>query len=273
MVFQNYALYPHMTVAENIGFGLKMAGMSRRDVEARVADAARSLHIEPLLDRRPAQLSGGQRQRVAIGRAIVREPSVFLFDEPLSNLDAELRVIMRVEIAKLHRQLGATMIYVTHDQVEAMTLADRIVVLRAGRIEQEGSPDELYARPRNTFVAGFIGSPRMNFLEGQAREGVVRIKGGPDIGGRTIAPQPVTVGLRPEHLVPPQEGLPHLDLTVDVVENLGGTRFIYGTLQDGTSLVAEARDGRTYQEGKVTRFAFQPSALHLFAADEGRLPG
>src|SRR4051794_9005602 len=165
MVFQSYALYPHMTVYDNIAFGLQMAKMPKADIKARVDEAARILQIGPLLERKPRQLSGGQRQRVAIGRAIVRHPKIFLFDEPLSNLDAELRTQMRVEIAKLHRDLGVTMVYVTHDQVEAMTLADRIVVLRAGLVEQIGSPTELYDRPANTFVAGFIGSPKMNFIK------------------------------------------------------------------------------------------------------------
>ncbi len=164
MVFQSYALYPHMSVFDNMAFGLRMAKLSEEEIKRRVGDAARILQIEPLLERKPRALSGGQRQRVAIGRSIVRNPKIFLFDEPLSNLDAELRSQMRVEIAKLHRNLGATMVYVTHDQVEAMTLADRIVVLRAGLVEQIGSPTELYDRPANTFVAGFIGSPKMNFL-------------------------------------------------------------------------------------------------------------
>jgi lactose/L-arabinose transport system ATP-binding protein len=165
MVFQSYALYPHMTVEENMGFGLRMAGLPKADVKAQVARAAEVLHLTPLLTRRPAQLSGGQRQRVAIGRAIVRDPKVFLFDEPLSNLDAELRVQMRIEISKLHSDLETTMVYVTHDQVEAMTLADKIVVLNRGRIEQAGRPMDLYQRPANLFVAGFIGSPKMNFLK------------------------------------------------------------------------------------------------------------
>src|SRR5918997_1430994 len=167
MVFQSYALYPHMSVADNMGFSLRLAGVSKEERRAKVAEAARILHLDKLLDRKPKELSGGQRQRVAIGRAIVRKPRVFLFDEPLSNLDAALRVQMRIEIAKLHHQLGATMVYVTHDQVEAMTLADRIVVLNAGAVEQCGSPLEVYHHPRNLFVAGFIGSARMNFLEGE----------------------------------------------------------------------------------------------------------
>ena len=177
MVFQTYALYPHMTVAENMGFGLKMTGHPKAEVDRKVAEAARILKLEPLLDRKPKALSGGQRQRVAIGRAIVRGPEVFLFDEPLSNLDAELRVEMRVEIARLHREIGATMIYVTHDQVEAMTLADKIVVLRAGRIEQVGKPLDLYNNPDNKFVAGFIGSPAMNFVAGVAEAVAVAAKG------------------------------------------------------------------------------------------------
>ncbi|MEQ9155228.1 MAG: sn-glycerol-3-phosphate ABC transporter ATP-binding protein UgpC, partial [Roseitalea porphyridii] len=213
MVFQSYALYPHMTVAENMGFGLKMTGSDPKFVRERVQRAAEILHLEQLLERKPKQLSGGQRQRVAIGRAIVREPKVFLFDEPLSNLDAELRVRMRLEIAKLHNDLGATMIYVTHDQVEAMTLADKIVVLRAGRIEQAGAPLDLYADPDNLFVAGFIGSPSMNFLPGEidAGGGTVALAEGPRLrnvedalGGH--AGRPITLGIRPEHLVLVPEG-------------------------------------------------------------------
>ena len=179
MVFQNYALYPHMTVEKNIGFSLRMAGLSKADIAERVATAARTLQIEPLLKRKPGQLSGGQRQRVAIGRAIVRDPEVFLFDEPLSNLDAELRVSMRVEIAKLHHKLGSTMIYVTHDQTEAMTLADKIVVMREGKIEQAGTPEDLYDNPDTLFVAGFIGSPRMNFLRAVLDQGGVALEAGP----------------------------------------------------------------------------------------------
>ncbi|PJN96449.1 sugar ABC transporter ATP-binding protein, partial [Amaricoccus sp. HAR-UPW-R2A-40] len=183
MVFQSYALYPHLTVRDNMGLGLKQAGTPRAEIDSRIANAARMLSLDPLLTRRPAELSGGQRQRVAIGRAIVRTPKLFLFDEPLSNLDAALRVNTRIEIARLHRQLAATMIYVTHDQVEAMTLADKIVVLNAGRIEQVGAPMELYNDPANTFVAGFIGSPQMNFL-----------KAGP------LGAPGATLGVRPEHL-------------------------------------------------------------------------
>ncbi|MDO5657436.1 MAG: ABC transporter ATP-binding protein [Paracoccus sp. (in: a-proteobacteria)] len=211
MVFQSYALYPHLSVRDNMGLALKQAGMAREAIRDAVARGAAMLGLEPLLDRRPAELSGGQRQRVAIGRAIVRRPKLFLFDEPLSNLDAALRVATRIEIARLHRELGPTMVYVTHDQVEAMTLADRIVVLRAGRIEQHGPPMELYNNPANTFVAGFIGSPRMNFLDGAAM-------------GETVA----TIGIRPEHLAispTPQAGA--IKGTVSHVERLGGETVVY----------------------------------------------
>ncbi len=209
MVFQSYALYPHMTVRDNIGFGLRMTGHEKADIEKRTKRAADMLQLEKLMDRKPSQLSGGQRQRVAIGRAIVREPDVFLFDEPLSNLDAALRVQMRIEIGKLHQDLKSTMIYVTHDQVEAMTMADKIVVLNAGLIEQVGSPLELYHRPRNTFVAGFIGSPKMNFLKTtaamQGDKIVVAVPGGGGVtlegrGTKVEQNQPVTLGIRPEHI-------------------------------------------------------------------------
>jgi ABC-type sugar transport system ATPase subunit len=254
MVFQSYALYPHMSVRNNIAFGLRMAKTPKDQIAGRVAEAARILQIEPLLDRKPRQLSGGQRQRVAIGRAIVRHPKLFLFDEPLSNLDAELRTQMRVEIAKLHRDLGATMVYVTHDQIEAMTLADRIVVLRGGRVEQIGTPTELYDTPANAFVAGFIGSPKMNFLTADVA----------GLDGRTArlahpafaseiriplttqrAPSPgsrVTLGLRPEHLM--LGGADRLfDLTVDFSENLGGATQIYAAAP-GTQTVTILAPGR-----------------------------
>lgn len=242
MVFQNYALYPHMTVEKNIGFSLRMAGLGKPEIAERVALAANTLQIEPLLKRKPAQLSGGQRQRVAIGRAIVRDPEVFLFDEPLSNLDAELRVSMRVEIARLHRQLGSTMIYVTHDQTEAMTLADNIVVMRAGKIEQAGTPEQLYNDPDNLFVAGFIGSPRMNFLAANVANEVMTLK----VGGQLRAPHvpdagEVLLGIRPEHFAL-EGGDARFSLIVDVVENLGGTRYLYGTTSSGETLVVEARD-------------------------------
>ena len=209
MVFQSYALYPHLTVRDNMGLALKQAGVSRAEITASVDRAADMLALGPLLDRRPAELSGGQRQRVAIGRAIVRRPKLFLFDEPLSNLDAALRVATRIEIARLHRQLGATMIYVTHDQVEAMTLADRIVVLRAGKVEQVGAPMDLYNDPANTFVAGFIGSPQMNFLKAGA------------LGMRSD-----TMGVRPEHIAISREA-GQIEGTVSHVEKLGGETLVY----------------------------------------------
>jgi len=209
MVFQSYALYPHLTVRDNMGLALKQAGVARADITASVDRAAEMLALGPLLDRRPAELSGGQRQRVAIGRAIVRRPRLFLFDEPLSNLDAALRVATRIEIARLHRQLGATMIYVTHDQVEAMTLADRIVVLRAGKVEQVGAPMDLYKDPANIFVAGFIGSPQMNFLKAGA------------LGMRSD-----TMGGRPEHIALSRDS-GQIAGTVSHVEKLGGETLVY----------------------------------------------
>ncbi len=220
MVFQSYALYPHMTVAENMSFGLRMAHRPKAEIAEKIAKAARILQLEPLLDRKPAALSGGQRQRVAIGRAIVRDPDVFLFDEPLSNLDAELRVQTRVEIAKLHQTLGNTIIYVTHDQTEAMTLADKIVVLRAGRIEQVGTPMDLYNDPDNAFVAGFIGSPRMNFLSATVTPDGLSIGGiaapMPALSRPLTQGQTLQLGIRPEHL-DQTEGV-RLPVTVEVVE-------------------------------------------------------
>src|SRR6476469_1653510 len=210
MVFQSYALYPHMSVRGNIAFGLKMAGIARDEINSKVEAAAATLNLTPYLDRKPRELSGGQRQRVAIGRAIVREPKAFLFDEPLSNLDAALRVQMRLEVTKLQKQLGTTAVYVTHDQVEAMTMADKIVVLNAGRIEQYGSPLELYERPVNQFVAGFIGSPKMNFITGDAAK---------QAGAKTI-------GIRPEHITVSKDG-DGWDGTVNVAEHLGSDTFLY----------------------------------------------
>ena len=236
MVFQTYALYPHMTVAQNMGFGLKMNGHPKAEIKAKVDEAARVLKLEPYLDRKPKAMSGGQRQRVAIGRAIVRGPEVFLFDEPLSNLDAELRVEMRVEIARLHQEIGATMIYVTHDQVEAMTLADKIVVLRDGRIEQVGRPLDLYNDPDNLFVAGFIGSPAMNFFTGKAASGKVVVAGiGASIPAAAGVPASgkVTVGFRPQQLKV-EKGDSH---KVELSEQLGGVSYIYLTAADGTRMV------------------------------------
>jgi multiple sugar transport system ATP-binding protein len=281
MVFQSYALYPHMSVYENMAFGLKLAKLGRAGVDERVKNAARILQIEHLLDRKPRQLSGGQRQRVAIGRAIVREPRVFLFDEPLSNLDAALRVQMRIEIAKLHRDLDATMIYVTHDQIEAMTLADRIVVLDAGQVEQFGSPLELYHRPQNLFVAGFIGSPRMNFLEGEVAEvsadGVtVRLQAGetmtaPAVPNGVEPGRKVTLGLRPEHLIEGGGGAAELRGRVVTVERLGGETYVYVERANGgnTPLVVKAAGNSTTRSGDLLPVGVPASACYLFD-EQGR---
>jgi lactose/L-arabinose transport system ATP-binding protein len=269
MVFQSYALYPHMSVRENLGFGLSMANTPKAEITRQVDAAAKILKIEPLLDRRPGQLSGGQRQRVAIGRAIVRKPQVFLFDEPLSNLDAELRVSMRIEIARLHRELGNTMVYVTHDQTEAMTLADKIVVLRDGVIEQVGTPREVYEHPANTFVAGFIGSPRMNLLSADWRQSGTVTIAGMDIAVPAQVPNrtgAVTVGLRPEHLMLSQPEAGTLKATVDFSEYLGGTRYLYCQLSDGQSLVVEQREGDDLSAGDAVHFSWKPRDLRLFDA-------
>ena len=278
MVFQSYALYPHMTVFENMAFGLRMAKLPEAEIKTRVGEAARILQIDSLLERKPRALSGGQRQRVAIGRSIVRHPKIFLFDEPLSNLDAELRTQMRVEIARLHRNLGATMVYVTHDQVEAMTLADRIVVLRAGLVEQIGSPTELYDRPANTFVAGFIGSPKMNFITGkvEAADGAsVKVShpafvGGSlavttRAGGRVSAGDTVVVGLRPEH-VKLDLAPSILSLTLDMTENLGGATQLYA--RSGDSTVTLLTPGRPpIAPGEVFQAGIDPSHIYLFNKD------
>jgi len=263
MVFQSYALYPHMSVRENLAFGLKMAHTPAAEIDARVKAASAILKIDPLLERRPGQLSGGQRQRVAIGRAIVRKPDVFLFDEPLSNLDAELRVSMRIEIARLHRELGNTMIYVTHDQTEAMTLADKIVVLRDGRIEQQGMPRQLYEDPDNLFVAGFIGSPRMNLINATwAGNATLNLAGrdipAPIAGSGLTAGQALTFGIRPEHLRPACDASGSLEATVDFAEYLGGTQYLYCQLDDGQPLTVEYRDGAEFRAG--SRLAFQSEA-------------
>ncbi len=270
MVFQTYALYPHMTVRENMGFGLKMNGVAKDEIAQKVARAAEILQLEPYLERKPKALSGGQRQRVSIGRAITRGPEVFLFDEPLSNLDAELRVEMRVEISRLHKEIGATMIYVTHDQVEAMTLADKIVVLRAGVIEQVGSPMELYEDPGNIFVAGFIGSPSMNFLKAEVvGSGKVRI---PAIGGReVVAPvrlpavgAEVLVGIRPQHLSVHEAESP---VVVDIRERLGGISYDYLRTPTGERIVVEMRDNDPVEAGKQVSVDFDDSQCFFFDPD------
>ena len=281
MVFQSYALFPHMSVRENIAFGLKMAKVPRAEIDRQVAEAARILQMEPLLDRRPRQLSGGQRQRVAIGRAIVRHPKLFLFDEPLSNLDAELRAQMRVEIARLHRELGVTMVYVTHDQVEAMTLADRIVVLRGGVVEQIGAPQDLYDRPANTFVAGFIGSPKMNFLKGrlESADAAGVTVGHPALAaplrvarhGTAAALAPgaeVTLGLRPEHLALEGAGA-RIGLTADLSESLGGSTLIHGQTRTGETVSLQVPGRRMLGKGETFSVGFDPAQAYLFDA-EGR---
>ncbi|MFZ4651115.1 MAG: ABC transporter ATP-binding protein [Rubrivivax sp.] len=300
MVFQSYALYPHMSVRDNLSFGMRMRGVPRADIDTRLARAARMLRLEPLLERRPGELSGGQCQRVAIGRALVQEPGAFLLDEPLSNLDAELRLHMRLEIAALHRELGTTFVHVTHDQVEAMTMAQRIVVLRDGCVEQVGAPMALYERPVNRFVAGFIGSPAMNLLPvrfepaGQALQARIAPTGG-DTAGQPQAAGPVVplphapgalvgssghVGVRPEHLrlhdaadglddpVAPSLG----QLLVRAVERPGASAWVHGTLA-GTSLAlcVEQREGPLPQPGELMGVRPVPGRLHLFDAQDRRV--
>jgi lactose/L-arabinose transport system ATP-binding protein len=273
MVFQTYALYPHMTVAENMGFGLKMTGHPKAEIDKKVKEASRILKLDDYLARKPKALSGGQRQRVAIGRAIVRGPEVFLFDEPLSNLDAELRVEMRVEIARLHREIGATMIYVTHDQVEAMTLADKIVVLRAGRVEQVGRPLDLYHDPDNKFVAGFIGSPAMNFMAATVEgTGMVLAKGLaaqlPTSVALPAAGQQVSVGLRPQHLEIDPAGNTH---RVEMTEALGGVSFVHVTGPSGEKLVIESREEVVAKIGDMVGITFDAKDAMIFAQDGQRL--
>ena len=273
MVFQSYALFPHMSVRDNIAFGLKMSKTPKPEIDRQVAEAARILQMEALLNRRPRELSGGQRQRVAIGRAIVRHPKLFLFDEPLSNLDAELRAQMRTEIARLHSALGVTMIYVTHDQVEAMTLADRIVVLRAGKVEQIGAPQELYDRPANTFVAGFIGSPKMNFLNVKAAraEGAVTLSHPSfpaPVRARNVAAVDgeLLLGLRPEQLHF-EEGPCRIALKADLCENLGGATLIYGQTENGETLTLQTPGRRLLRKGEAFSAGFDPAGAYLFAPD------
>ncbi len=276
MVFQSYALYPHMTVADNIGFGLRMTGHPKDEIARRTKIAADMLQLNELMKRKPSQLSGGQRQRVAIGRAIVREPKVFLFDEPLSNLDAALRVQMRIEIGKLHQDLKATMIYVTHDQVEAMTMADKIVVLNSGRIEQVGSPLELYHRPANLFVAGFIGSPKMNFIKTTVASAAggkldVALPGGgtitlPGQGLQVSANQPVTLGVRPEHLAVTGKGDATLKVKLRLAEYLGSETMFYTSLADGGDLSVKADGLASGKPGSEMAIGVTAKACHLFNA-------
>jgi ABC-type sugar transport system ATPase subunit len=272
MVFQSYALYPHMSVADNMGYALKLAGTPREEIRRRVEAAAKVLRISDYVDRKPRQLSGGQRQRVAIGRAIVREPKIFLFDEPLSNLDAALRVEMRIEIARMKERLGTTMIYVTHDQVEAMTLADKIVVLNAGRVEQIGSPLDLYNAPVNRFVAGFIGSPRMNFLSVQEQRlegGRARVHGGL-VSLNTLPPEaPSEIGVRPEHLELCAPGSSNaLNGTIVMTEHLGSDTYAYVGLEGTEEMIVVRLDGeRSIRQGEHVGVSVNPDAVHVFSAD------
>ncbi|HRC58405.1 MAG: sn-glycerol-3-phosphate ABC transporter ATP-binding protein UgpC [Myxococcales bacterium] len=281
MVFQSYALYPHMSVFDNMAFALKLAHMDKTEITSRVHKAADILQLRDYLHRKPKELSGGQRQRVAIGRAIVREPSVFLFDEPLSNLDAALRVQMRIEISKLHSQLKTTVIYVTHDQVEAMTMADRIVVLSQGNVEQFGAPLELYSHPRNLFVAGFIGSPKMNFFSGEVQEAsatgaTVTLRDGSKITLKVDATRAkkgdkVTVGARPEHLdARPVEGGSSIPGDVTLVEHLGEQTLLYVTCPASTELVTVRASGISkVKKGDTVKLSAANGAFYLFD-DEGK---
>jgi sn-glycerol 3-phosphate transport system ATP-binding protein len=270
MVFQNYALYPHMSVYDNMAYGLRMRHMGRAEITARVGRAAAILQLAELLDRKPRQLSGGQRQRVAMGRAIVRDPKVFLFDEPLSNLDAKLRVQMRVEIKRLQQELATTSLYVTHDQVEAMTLADRLVVMNAGSVDQIGPPLDLYERPATVFVAGFIGSPAMNLVEGRLDPAGVAL------GDLVLAPgsragepgRKVTVGLRPENLELAGDGT--ILLRTELLERLGADTIVHGRLADGTALTARTAGALPLRLGETIRLAIAPGHIHLFDADSGQ---
>lgn len=264
MVFQNYALYPHMTVRKNIGYGLKNRKTAASDIEAKVQDAAKMLNLTEFLDRKPSQLSGGQRQRVAMGRAVVRDPALFLFDEPLSNLDAKLRHQMRIEIKALQRRLGVTSIYVTHDQVEAMTMADRIIVLNAGRIEQIGTPTEIYHRPASTFVASFMGAPPMNLLNAESADGRVHLGGDMSVAAST-ADGPVIWGIRPEDIeIDPTGDIP---FTVDIVEELGAHRLLHGQL-NGQDLTIHVSKDVVVSAGPI-RISINLDAVVLFNPETG----
>jgi len=277
MVFQNYALYPHMSVAENIGYALKVAGVSKAERSRRIGEVAKALSLEPFLERRPAALSGGQRQRVAMGRAMIREPKVFLFDEPLSNLDAKLRIAMRAEIRRLHRRLGATSIFVTHDQTEAMTLADRLVVMNGGRVEQVGTPEEVYHHPVSRFVAGFVGTPAMNLLEGTINdEGVFvydqsRKVALPRERAAPLKGKRVVLGMRAEAarlVVPDAPGA--LTATADFIEELGASRVVHADF-DGLPFAVALTEAVKVKSGDPIGIAIDYDQIHLYAADTGRI--
>ncbi|QPZ92191.1 ABC transporter ATP-binding protein [Thioclava electrotropha] len=269
MVFQNYALYPHMSVRQNMGYGLKIAGMAKPEIKRRVDEAAKLLQLSDYLERKPRELSGGQRQRVAMGRAIVREPSVFLFDEPLSNLDAKLRVQMRVEIRELQRKLGVTALYVTHDQVEAMTMADRMIVMNGGVAEQIGTPLEVYERPVTIFAAQFIGSPSMNIIDAEVRGGQVML-GHVTLGPTDLPDRPVSLGIRPEHLHPDGNG--PLTLNVTLSEPLGANTLLHGTLEGRGEAMTAALPGVHMEKEAVgqVRLSVNAEDLHLFDPKTGQ---
>ncbi|MBW9069770.1 ABC transporter ATP-binding protein [Agrobacterium pusense] len=279
MVFQNYALYPHLTVRQNIGFGLKMRGTDKTEIDRRVDDAARILEVTPYLDRKPKDLSGGQRQRVALGRAIVRQPQAFLMDEPLSNLDAKLRVHMRAEIGALHKRIGVTTVYVTHDQVEAMTMADRVVIMQGGIIQQIAAPDELFNNPANLFVAGFIGSPGMNFLNAELRDGALTVFGQKvNLPAASARQGSVIVGLRPEHLVL-GDGPVTFSVRPTLVESLGSEKYVYfdaegARVADGEEgrskgLIARVSHSGNLRADEALQLGFDPAQLYLFDANTG----
>ena len=268
MVFQNYALYPHMSVRQNMGYGLKISGLGKDKIEAKVVEAARLLELEELLDRKPKQLSGGQRQRVAMGRAIVREPAIFLFDEPLSNLDAKLRVQMRLEIKALQSKLGVTALYVTHDQVEAMTMADRMIVMNEGITEQIGTPLDVYEMPRTLFAAQFIGSPSMNIFDAEIEDGKVK-SGETVIADITARSGKVKLGIRPEHLVADDTG--NLEASFNIAEPLGANTLLHGVLSGNNQAITVSLSGvhRIEDWQRACRFSVKAKDLHLFDPDSG----
>jgi len=268
MVFQNYALYPHMSVHQNMGYGLKIAGLPKAEIDRKVREAAKLLQLEPLLDRKPRELSGGQRQRVAMGRAIVREPAVFLFDEPLSNLDAKLRVQMRLEIRELQKKLGITALYVTHDQVEAMTMADRMIVMNGGVADQIGTPLEVYETPRTLFAAQFIGSPAMNIFDAKVEGGEIKL-GSTVIGQTSLAAGAIKLGIRPEHLELDADGV--IQTSISMSEPLGANTLLHGRLDDnGASITASVNGVHTLSEGaQQMSFSVASQHLHFFDSQTG----
>ena len=268
MVFQNYALYPHMTVRRNMSYALQNRKVSKAEIDRRVVEAARMLQLDELLERKPAQLSGGQRQRVAMGRAIVREPKLFLFDEPLSNLDAQLRAQMRVDIRKLQRQLRVTSIFVTHDQIEAMTVGDRLAVLNNGELEQIGTPMEVYSKPASEFVASFIGSPRINLVSGEVKAGTLHVDGFEIPGFSQISDQPVKIGIRPEDFV--LESTSKMSLQIDLVEELGSDELLYCVSPTGLDYRIRCPGGSGHKVGKNIAVSVISEKLHLFSSQSGK---